>query len=234
MQNKKEVSWQIFDKIAPTYDVTNRVLSFGRDLSWRRKLSKHLPPKKNLKILDLATGTGDQIISLFSNPKISIQKVTGLDLSKEMLEIAKKKLASLVSQEKVNFLQASGEQIPLPANSFDAVTLSFGIRNMPNPSQALKEMHRVLKPQGKCLILEFSLPPFPIKPFYLLYLRKILPRIGGFLSKSKEAYRYLNETIETFPYGRAFVNLMKGEGFQKIEIHPLMFGSVTLYIGEKS
>ncbi len=230
----KAKSPELFNSIAPTYDSINRILSFGRDRVWRKKLTNHIPHQKNLKILDLATGTADQIISFFSNPKLLIQKVVGLDLSQEMLEIAKKKIKEKPYQDKVQFLNASAEKIPLLQNSFDVATLSFGIRNMPNPQKALLEIHRILKQNGKCLILEFSLPPKPIQPFYLFYLRKILPRIGGFLSKSMNAYRYLNETIESFPSGNAFAHLLKQAGFSKIELHPMALGAVTLYIGEKS
>lgn len=182
--DKTPTSWQLFDKIASTYDSINRILSFGRDQKWRRTLAHHLPQQKNLKILDLATGTADQIISLFLDEKKSIQKAIGLDLSTEMLEIAKKKISEKPYKDKIQFLKASAEKIPLEKETFDAVTLSFGIRNIPNPKLALCEIHRVLKQNGRCLILEFSLPPAPIRPFYLFYLRKILPRIGGFLSKS--------------------------------------------------
>ncbi len=229
----KKQSPKLFDTIAPTYDAINRILSFGRDQKWRKTLANHLPSQKNLKILDLATGTADQILAFFANPKLSLQKIIGLDLSTEMLDIAKKKVSEKPYKDKIQFLKASAEEIPLQNNTFDAVSLSFGIRNMPNPKIALKEIHRVLKQNGKCLILEFSLPPKPIQPFYLFYLRKILPRIGAFLSKSSIAYQYLNETIESFPSGDAFAHLLKQSGFCKVQILPMALGAVSLYIGEK-
>ena len=232
MEKNKLDSWKMFDQIASTYDRINRVLSFGMDRSWRRKVSKSLPLKKNLRILDLATGTGDQLISLFEHGA-SIQKVSGIDLSKEMLFLAKEKISQKSYQDKVELLSADAQKLPFPDNTFDAATFSFGIRNVPNPLQSLKEIYRTLKPQGKCLILEFSLPPQPIKTPYLLYLRHILPRIGRLLSKSKSAYTYLNQTIETFPSGSAFATLMKQASFHKITLHPMTLGSVTLYIGTK-
>lgn len=219
--------WKMFDIISPTYDRINRILSLGMDRKWRKAAASHLPLQKNLKILDLATGTGDQAIALLQS-KASIQSITGVDLSTEMLEIARKKLAS-----KAQFFRADAEKLPFPAAHFDAATFSFGIRNVNTPLTALQEIHRVLKPKGRALILEFSLPPKPIRSFYLFYLRHILPRLGGFLSKKPEAYRYLNETIEHFPSGKEFCLLMKEAGFSRLRALPMALGGVTLYIGDK-
>lgn len=218
--------WKMFDIISPTYDRINRILSLGMDRKWRKKCAEQLPAQKNLKILDIATGTGDQAIALHQS-KASIQSITGIDLSMEMLEIAKKKAPN------VHFLHADAEKLPFPANHFDASTFSFGIRNVPTPLTSLKEIHRVLKPKGRCLILEFSLPPAPIKTFFLFYLRHILPRIGGLLSRKPAAYRYLNETIEHFPSGKDFCILMREAGFTKLKALPFALGGVTLYIGDK-
>lgn len=220
-------SWKMFDRISQTYDRTNRILSLGMDLSWRKKLNKHLPDQKDLKILDLATGTGDQAIA-FLKSKASIHSITGIDLSKEMLELAKKKVPD------VEFIEADAQKIPFPKEAFNAVSFSFGIRNVPSPTTALEEIYRVLKPNGRCLILEFSLPPKPIRTFYLFYLRHILPRIGGLISKNKEAYSYLNQTIEHFPSGNDFCLLMKGAGFNRVQAIPMNLGTVTLYVGEKT
>ena len=219
--------WKMFDVISPTYDRINRILSLGMDQRWRKQVATHLPPQKNLKILDLATGTGDQALALL-NSKASIHSITGIDLSGEMLELAKKKIPG-----KVEFLRADAEKLPFPSGHFDAATFSFGIRNVNDPLHTMKGIYRVLKPKGRCLILEFSLPPKPIRGPFLFYLRHILPRIGGFLSRKPAAYRYLNQTIEQFPSGKDFCLLMKEAGFTRLREIPMALGGVTLYIGEK-
>lgn len=220
--------WKMFDIISPTYDRINRILSLGMDQRWRKKVAQFLPERNHLKILDLATGTGDQALALL-NSEASIQSIKGIDLSKEMLELAKKKLGS-----RAQFIHADAEKIPFAEKSFDAATFSFGIRNVGSPLTSLKEIHRVLNVKGRCLILEFSLPPQPIRGFFLFYLRHILPRVGGLLSRKPKAYRYLNETIEHFPSGKDFCLLMKQAGFTRIREIPMALGGVTLYIGDKA
>lgn len=224
----RESIWKMFDLISPTYDKVNRIVSFGMDQKWRKRVIQFLPLKKNLKILDLATGTGDQIVALLKSPA-SIKTITGIDLSQEMLAIAKEKLNG-----KAEFLRADAEKLPFKEESFDAATFSFGIRNVTSPLTSLKEIYRILNHKGRCLILEFSLPPKPFTGFYLFYLRHILPRIGGLFSKKPEAYRYLNQTIEHFPSGKNFCLLMKEVGFTKIRAIPMTLGAVTLYVGEKA
>ncbi len=223
----RENIWKMFDRLSPTYDRINRIVSFGQDKRWRKKVAQHLPGQKNLTILDLATGTGDQALALIQS-KASIQSITGIDLSTEMLSIAKRKIP-----EKMEFLRADAEKLPFKNDSFHASTFSFGIRNVTDPLASLKEIYRVLKPKGRSLILEFSLPPKPIRAFFLFYLRHILPRIAGLISRDYSAYRYLNQTIEYFPSGKEFCLLMKGAGFTKIRQIPMNLGAVTLYIGEK-
>lgn len=222
---------EMFNKISPTYDLMNRILSFGQDLRWRKKVARYLPLKPHLEILDLATGTGDQLAAIFRSG-ISIHKAVGIDVAEEMLSIGRKKLSSF--PQAVELLQADAEALPFASDRFDAATFSFGIRNVANPDTALAEIHRVLKPGGRCLILEFSMPPRYIRPFFLFYLRKILPRLGGWLSKQFEAYRYLNQTIESFPSGEAFLSLLRKAGFANLRKYSMNCGSVTLYIGEKS
>jgi len=224
--------WKMFDLISPTYDRINRVLSFGMDQGWRKEVVKHLPKNQNLKLLDLATGTGDQLISLFESGA-SIQKASGIDLSSEMLLLAEKKIKKKPYSAQIEWIRADAEKIPFQERSFDAATFSFGIRNVTDPLVSLKEIHRVLKPGGRCLILEFSLPPRPIRGLYLFYLRNLLPRIGGLLSSQPAAYRYLNQTIETFPSGKEFLDLMEQASFKKTHQRPMAFGGVTLYVGDK-
>ena len=220
--------WKMFDIISPTYDRINRILSLGMDQRWRKRVAQFLPERDHLKILDLATGTGDQILALL-NSKASIHSIKGIDLSTEMLELGKKKLGP-----RAQFIHADAEKLPFKEKSFDAATFSFGIRNVGVPLNSLKEIYRVLTPKGRCLILEFSLPPKPIRGFFLFYLRHILPLIGGLLSRKHAAYRYLNQTIEHFPSGNEFCLLMKEAGFIRLKIIPMALGGVTLYVGDKA
>lgn len=224
--------WKMFDAISTSYDKINSILSFGMDRGWRKRVASHLPSKKHLDLLDLATGTGAQLIACLES-KASIRSSIGADLSSEMLAIAKTKIEAKPYEARVKFQRADALHLPFSENSFDAVTFSFGIRNVSDPLAALKEIRRVLRPGGRCLVLEFSLPPEPLKTFHLFYLRHILPHIGGFVSKNKSAYRYLNETIETFPCGSAFCLLMKNALYSSIRQIPMALGAVTLYLGEK-
>ncbi len=227
----RENVWKMFDKISGTYDLVNLVMTLGADRYWRKKMNTFLPAGNGLKLLDCATGTGDQILS-FLKKKDKIGQVIGIDLATKMLEIGKKKLKDHV--RRVSFVEASGEAIPYVDESFDCVSISFGIRNMVDPLLCLKEIYRVLKKGGRLLILEGSLPENKnIRKFHLFYLRKILPKIGSLLSNNKEAYTYLNQTIETFPYGESFCTLLKEAGFTSCEAHPLTFGAVTIYVGGK-
>lgn len=227
----RDESYKMFDRISSTYDPINRILSFGMDQRWRKEVARHLPVG-NLKILDLATGTGDQLLALFKYcPRI--ESAVGIDLSSEMLSVAREKFAPLEIRKKVDFQKADAQALPFANGQFDAATFSFGIRNVSDPSRSLREIFRTLKPRGKCLILEFSLPPKIIRPFYFLYLRHLLPLIGGLLSRKFSAYRYLNQTIETFPSGIAFSTLMENVGFTRIQRVPFSWGAVTLYVGEK-
>lgn len=231
MPPKEEVR-EMFNKISLTYDRVNRIVSLGQDLRWRRRLAQHLPLKPHLELLDLATGTGDQLLSLFQEGA-SIQRGVGVDIATEMLILARGKFEATPYAQKVEFLQADAEALPFKSERFDAATFSFGIRNVANPRQALGEMFRILKRDGRALILEFSLPPRWIRPPFLFYLRYVLPHLGGFLSRKPEAYRYLNQTIEKFHTKESFLKLMEEVGFRKVEGRSMNFGSVTLYVGEK-
>lgn len=223
--------WKMFDQIAPTYDRINRAMTFGCDLYWRKKMAHFLPPAEKMHVLDCATGTGDQLFSLLASCS-TIAQAVGIDLSSDMLDIAKEKAKRLQAQ--IDFQLASLLALPFPENTFDCVTISFGIRNVVDVPCALKECYRVLKPHGRLLILESSLPKARwLHPFFLFYLRQVLPRIGGWLSKNKEAYRYLNKTIETFPSGEQFCSLLREAGFARVHAHPLTAGVVTIYTGDK-
>jgi demethylmenaquinone methyltransferase/2-methoxy-6-polyprenyl-1,4-benzoquinol methylase len=221
---------QMFNAIAKRYDRVNRILSFGIDRLWRSQLKQHLPEENNLHLLDLATGTCDQLLALMGTEKI--EKAVGIDLAQEMLLIGQKKISASPYSQKISLQCASALSIPFSKPSFDCITISFGIRNV--QGNCLKEIYRVLKPKGRALILEFSLPKNRvIRGAHLLYLRKILPFVGGLFTKKTSAYRYLNQTIESFPYGEKFLTLMENEGFIHCKAIPLTFGIATLYIGDK-
>lgn len=225
--------WKMFDSISTTYDKTNRWITLGLDLYWRKKVASFLPLKQKLSVLDCATGTADQILSLMRHSD-SIEEVFGIDLSESMLQIGKEKIRKTRFSSKVDLRCASALNLPFPENRFDCATLSFGIRNVTNVDLCLKELLRVIRPGGRVLILETSLPKLKIlRALHLFYIRKILPLIGGWISKKKKAYQYLNQTAETFPCGKDFCKLMHQAGFEKAIHHPMTFGAVSIYIGEK-
>jgi len=229
---RKKESYKIFDSIAPTYDSLNHILSFGIDILWRKKLTKKLPHKNELFVVDLATGTGDVALHLSQEKKI--QKIQGFDLSKKMIEIGTQKVQNKNVAHKVSLDIGDGMDIPLEDNSVDVVTLSFGIRNFSNPQKGLDEIYRVLKPGGRALIMEFSIPKNTlVKKAYFFYFRKVLPWIGNKVSGHKDAYTYLNKTVESFPYGKEFLNLMDKAGLSNLEANLLTFGISTLYVGNK-
>ncbi|MFZ9000381.1 MAG: bifunctional demethylmenaquinone methyltransferase/2-methoxy-6-polyprenyl-1,4-benzoquinol methylase UbiE [Bacteriovoracaceae bacterium] len=230
--SRKKESFKIFNDIAKTYDLLNRALSFGIDVKWRKNFIKNLPQRNSLECLDLATGTGDVALTIGKDRRVS--KVVGLDMSEGMIEIGKKKVASQKLDKLIELKIGDGVLIPLKDNGQDVVTLAFGIRNFYDPQKALTNIHRVLKKDGLAMIMEFSLPKNPlIKAFYLLYFRYFLPFVGNIVSKHKDAYTYLNKTVEDFPYGKDFTDMMEKAGFQEIRIVPLTFGIASLYIGKK-
>ncbi len=224
---------KMFDTISPTYDRTNRILSLGLDQYWRRQVAKFLPKKKPLYLLDCATGTGDQLIALME-PTQTIGQAIGIDLATEMLRLGRQKIKEKPYKDKILLQEASVTALPFSPNTFDCATISFGIRNVDNVPLALTEMYRVLKPGGRIVVLEFSLPRSDIlRTFHLFYLRKCLPYIGGWLSNNRDAYTYLNKTIEAFPSGQNFCGLLNNAGFISACAHPLTLGIVTLYVGDK-
>lgn len=219
--------WSMFDEIATTYDKVNRYMTFGLDMLWRKKLAS-LVPSDTQHVLDCATGTGDQILALYKKSK-NIQTITGIDLSKNMLSIAQEKLKA-ISRPKISLLLGDIENLPFAENSFDAITLSFGIRNVVSLDQALSELLRVLKPGRPLLILETAKPKSPVcKTLHSLYLSKAIPLIGGAVSHKKEAYQYLHQTAQTFPSGDSLCSRFQKHGFKATTSHPLMFGAVSIY-----
>ena len=232
LSERKKESYKIFDDIAGTYDPLNRFLSLGIDVYWRYRMKKEIPKRPNLKLLDLATGTADVPLILIKNPNVAT--IRGLDMSKNMIAIGKEKIKSKGLQEKITLDIGDGCNLPEPSESWDVTTVSFGIRNFPDCFKGLQEMHRVLKPGGQIMVMEFSLPKnWLIKNLYLFYFRKVLPFIGNLFSGHGDAYSYLNKTVEDFPYGEDFINLMKKAQFKETRAIPLTFGIATLYIGVK-
>lgn len=225
--------WKMFDRIAHRYDLLNRLLSMWQDVRWRNRVARHLPERDDQNILDLATGTGDLLISIFNHSK-RVKSGIGIDMAEKMLEFGRPKLVKRNLQDKITLQTGNATDIPFEENRFDAVTISFGIRNVTDVSQSLGEMHRVLNDGGRAIILEFSLPKNKLmRNSYLFYFRNVLPRIGGLISGDSFAYRYLNETVESFPYGQDFCNLMAEAGFQNVRQTPLTFGIATIYQGDK-
>lgn len=222
----------MFDRIAPRYDLLNRMLSFRQDVAWRNRMARHLPAGENLRLLDVATGTADQIFSLLKQAP-RIRTAVGVDMSEGMLEVGREKVRQRGLTDRVSLRTGDAAGIPESDATYDAVTISFGIRNVVDVVKALADMRRVLRPGGRVLVLEFSLPGWkPFRAAYLFYLRHVLPVLGGWLSGDREAYRYLNLTVETFPYGAAFCDLMKQAGLVNVQHHPLTFGIATIYQGD--
>ena len=196
---------------------------------------KAFPKKSDLVVCDLATGTAElPLLMLSQKESAHIKSIIGLDLSENMLEVGCKKIKQRVQEEKIQLKQADALSIPFPDHTFDVTTMAFGIRNTQNYIKALQEIYRTLKSGGKAIILEFSLPKQALfRALYLFYLRRVLPLLGHFLSGDSEAYRYLNKTIEDFPYGESFCEDMKKHSFKKVSYQSLSMGIVTLYVGEK-
>ena len=228
---KKEQVTSMFDTISKDYDGLNRVISFGIDIKWRNKvvqLVKAIQPKR---ILDVATGTGDLAINLV---RTGAPQIVGLDISPGMLNIGKKKVTEKKLDNTIDMVIGDGEKIEYPDNYFDAITVSFGVRNFENLEQGLAEIYRVLRNDGLFVVLETSVPTkFPFKQGYSFYTKRILPLIGKTFSKDKVAYSYLCESAALFPYGKAFNNILAKIGFKNITDRPQTFGVATIYTATK-
>lgn len=230
--NKKEQVEQMFDKISGNYDGLNRVISFGIDVKWRKKVIKLVEATNPVSVLDIATGTGDLAISL---AKTGASEVVGLDISEGMLAVGRKKIAAENLSEKIKMVKADSEALPYEDNSFDAITVAFGVRNFEHLEKGLAEIFRVLKPKGIFVVLETSVPTsFPYKQGYKFYSNTLLPVIGKLFSKDKVAYSYLSESAASFPYGEQFNNILRKTGFTSIEDKPQTFGVATIYTASKS
>tara|TARA_B100001113_G_scaffold171286_1_gene140153 strand:- start:40 stop:834 length:795 start_codon:yes stop_codon:yes gene_type:complete len=222
---------QMFDKISSNYDLMNRIISGGIDIKWRKNVVKLLSPKKPKKILDVATGTGDLAIEL---GQTLATEIVGIDISERMLEIGKKKVKKSPWHKSIKMKIGDAEKITYPANYFDAVTVSFGVRNFQNIDKGLMEIFRVLQPGGELIILETAVPQsFPLHQLYKLYTYYVLPIISSFFSKDKSAYQYLSLSANTFPFGKAFNNILERNGFIVKEDILQTFGAACIYRAQK-
>lgn len=231
--SKKQQVSNMFDRIAPYYDFLNRLLSAGIDRIWRRKAVALLKKDQPKVILDVATGTAD--VALEIAKQLQPTQIIGLDISNEMLEIGRSKIKKKELSKLIHLQEGDSENLPFSDNTFDAITVAFGVRNFENLEKGLKEMRRVLKPNGKLIVLEFSRPTiFPFKQIFNLYFKYMLPLIGKWTSKDANAYRYLYESVQAFPDGTAFVNILNNTGYNSNRCIPLTLGICSIYVGQKS
>ncbi|MDE3056709.1 MAG: bifunctional demethylmenaquinone methyltransferase/2-methoxy-6-polyprenyl-1,4-benzoquinol methylase UbiE [Bacteroidota bacterium] len=228
---QKQYVRTLFDSIAYRYDFLNHLLSGGVDLYWRRVAVEALRDSGPEKILDVATGTGDfAVAALRLNP----QEVVGVDISERMLAFGKKKIQARGLERVIRLEAGDAEHLHFTDETFDAAIVAFGVRNFEHIGKGISEMYRVLKPEGRIVVLEFSKPRiFPFKQIYFFYFLNILPLIGRIVSKDRAAYRYLPETVLKFPDGEEFVSVLRAAGFVDATSQPLTFGIATLYMGRK-
>ena len=230
-ENKKTQVAQMFNSIAGKYDFLNHFLSAGIDIYWRKKAIGLLQKSAPKQILDIATGTGDFAIEAL---KVNPDKITGIDISEGMLAVGREKLQKKGLTNKIELFTGDSENLQFEADSFDAVTAAFGVRNFENLEKGLSEMNRVLKPGGRVVILEFSKPTaFPMKQGYNFYFKNILPVFGKLISKDQSAYTYLPESVQAFPDGKSFLAILEKVGFKNTQWQSLTFGICSIYTGIK-
>ncbi len=230
-RSKKEQVAEMFDTISGNYDGLNRVISFGIDVKWRKKVVKLVGKTNPKRVLDVATGTGDLAINLV---KTGASEIIGLDISAGMLAVGKSKIKTRKLESIISMVQADSENLSYRENYFDAITVAFGVRNFENLEKGLSEIYRVLKPGGIFVVLETSIPTkTPYKQGYKFHTTKILPLIGKVFSKDRSAYSYLSESAAAFPYGEAFNNILKKIGFIEVKDRPQTFGVATIYTATK-
>ncbi len=228
---KKEQVAQMFDTISGNYDGLNRVISFGIDIKWRKKVLQLVSDKNPKTVLDIATGTGDLAILMTAT---SAERIVGLDISAGMLDVGRKKIEAKKLSDKIEMILADSENMPFENDTFDAITVAFGVRNFETLEKGLAEILRVLKPNGVFVILETSVPEkTPYKQGYTFYSKNILPLIGKLFSKDDSAYQYLSESASVFPYGEALNNILRKIGFIDVVSMPQTFGVATIYSASK-
>jgi demethylmenaquinone methyltransferase/2-methoxy-6-polyprenyl-1,4-benzoquinol methylase len=233
--SKKQQVAAMFDNIAPKYDFLNRFLSAGIDTIWRKTMIRELesiaPPKR---VLDVATGTADVALQTIKQLKINDLKIIGLDLSAEMLNIGRQKVAQKGLSDRIELIQGDSEKLPFENNIFDAVTVAYGVRNFENLERGLTEIGRVLQPEGKIVVLEFSKPTgFLFGNLFQAYFKYVLPVIGRLTSNDPRAYNYLFESVQVFPAGNDFLKILEKSGFKSTRCKQLTFGICSVYTGFK-
>ncbi len=229
---KKEQVAKMFDTISKEYDGLNRVISFGIDVKWRKKVVEIVKNKQPKTILDIATGTGDLAINL---AETNAEKIIGLDISSGMLEVGKEKIKRKKLEQTIDMVLGDSENMPFDDGAFDAITVAFGVRNFETLEHGLKEILRVLRPGGVFVILETSVPNKPLyKQGYNFYCKNVLPVIGKLFSKDRSAYKYLSESASVFPHGNALNNILRNIGFTNIVDLPQTFGVATIYTASKA
>ena len=223
---------RMFDNISKRYDLLNHLLSLGIDIYWRKQAIKLLKPQQPKLILDIATGTADFAIEAL---KLNPDKVIGVDISEGMLDMGRKKLKRRHLDDRIELQLGDSERLLFEDNKFDAIIVAFGVRNFEHLEQGLADMYRVLKPGGTTVILEFSKPTkFPLKQLYNFYFKNILPLIGKIISKDQSAYTYLPESVQAFPDGEAFLDVLRKVGYNQTQCKTLTFGISSIYVGQKS
>jgi len=225
---KKDQVADMFDAISENYDGLNRVITFGIDIKWREKVVAMVKATNPKNILDIATGTGD--LAIMQSKAIPAATIVGLDISAGMLEVGKQKINKLGLNKSIDMVLGDSENIPFEDNFFDAISVSYGVRNFENLNKGLQEIKRVLKPGGIFVVLETSVPTkFPFKQGYQFHSKVVLPLVGKLFSKDKTAYSYLSESANSFPYGKAFNKILNQNGFKDIKDIPVTFGVSTIY-----
>jgi demethylmenaquinone methyltransferase / 2-methoxy-6-polyprenyl-1,4-benzoquinol methylase len=232
LSDRGEKIQQMFGAIAPRYDFLNRLLSFGIDRRWRTKAVRLLKYREGSRILDVATGTGDVALEIALKTPDSV-RITGADFCKEMIDLGILKVAASPFANRIELKVAPCEDLPFANDTFDSITIAFGIRNVVDRKLGLAEMWRVLRPGGRMIILEFSTPSSLLfRQVYYFYFRRLLPIVGGIFSRYN-AYRYLPDSVLDFPSQEEFSRMIADAGFRNIHLHELTFGIATIYVGEK-
>jgi len=224
---------RMFGQIARRYDLLNHLLSMNVDRYWRWRAVRAVPPRGEGPVLDICTGTGDLALAYYRASGAETE-IVGADFCHPMLAIGKKKGHRAGANGRLNWVEADSQQLPFPDNHFQIVSVAFGLRNVTSTERGLAEMTRVCRPGGRVLVLEFSTPGFPLRPFYLWYFRHVLPRIGQLLARNRdEAYNYLPQSVGEFPQGEALAEKMRAAGLRDVQVRPLTLGIATLYFGTK-
>lgn len=222
----------MFDTIAPKYDLLNRVLSLGIDVSWRKRAIGYLKPLQPKEILDVATGTAD--VAIMAAKILKPQRIIGIDIANHMLEIGRKKITKEGLEGVITLKTGDSENLQFTDQSFDAVTVAFGVRNFENLEKGMTEMYRILRPGGQLVVLEFSRPRlFPFKQIYNTYFKYVLPLIGRLTSRDVRAYTYLFESVQAFPEGDSFLQILSQIGYKNPLCERLTLGICTIYVATK-